>query len=57
MTLKSSNDSLDRINFDSDYHEKAWEEFTTLTEQERKNLKDRARIIKQIKLQTSQFFI
>lgn len=36
---KSRNDGLDTMNLgDIDYHEKCWEEFISLTKQERKNL-------------------
>ena len=55
MTIKSNDDALSRVNYDSNYHERAWVEFTTLTDQERKNLLERAKILRKIKLQTNQF--
>lgn len=56
MTRKSRNDGLDTMYVgDRDYHAKCWEEFTRLTPQERENLRDRARVFKQIKRQTRLF--
>ena len=48
MIIKSNDDALSRVNYDSNYHERAWIEFTTLTEQERKNLQERAKIFRKI---------
>lgn len=55
MPSKSRDDGLGLVHYDSDYHQRSWVEFTTLTEAEWENLKDFYKVLDRIKNQTRQF--
>ncbi len=52
MTLKSKDESLTQIHWDEYYHQRAWTQFTTLTQEERNNLRNRAKHFEKWKQKT-----